>query len=183
VTGYGEYAAEREPAPPDRQPPRAILALLGGCAVIGALLSPLAGWLWVTLADPPQVPLAAGGGIFLGEEALDQRSGITMWFFVIGLGLGAVAGLAVGWWGRRFGWLAVVGVLVLCGVATLASRYLGVHVFGSDPSSEAAGASVGDLIRIDVSLETWVAYLGWPIGGLLGALAAISAWGRASPPG
>jgi hypothetical protein len=156
--------------------------MLAGCAGVGALLSLLVGWLWVVLSNPPTVPLARGGGLFLGEQALDQQSGVTLWFLVLGAGFGAAAGLAVGWWGQRFGWLTVVGVLLLCGVATVLSRYLGVHLFGSDPRSESANASVGDPIRLDVSLDTWVAYLGWPLGGLAGALAAIFGWSRSSLP-
>jgi hypothetical protein len=141
-------------------------------------VSLLVGWLWVVLSDPPQVPLARGGGIFLGEEALDQQSGVTMWFIVLGAGFGALAGLVVGWIGQRFGWLSVAAVLLLCGVATVVSATLGIHVFGPDLRSEAAGASVGDLIRVDMSLGSWVAYLGWPLGGLVGVLAAIAGWSR-----
>ena len=127
-----------------------VAVLFGACAGLGALLSPLVGWLWVALSNPPQAPLAPNGGVFLGEQALNQQSGVTLWFLVLGAGFGAAGGLVVGWVGQRFGWLSVMAVLVLCAVATVLTRYLGVHVFGPDPRSEVVGASVGDPIRLDV---------------------------------
>ncbi len=158
--------------------PRAMAGLFGVAALVGAVLAPLVGWLWVQLADPPTAPLGSNGGVFLGEQGLNQQSGVTLWFFVLGLGVGAAAGLAVGWFGQRFGWLTVLAVLLLCVIGSLGSAYLGIHVFGPDPRAEAAGAKVGHLIQLSVSLDTRVAYLGWPIGGLLGALAAIAGWSR-----
>lgn len=167
------------PPPPRRLPAPRTVAWFGACVLAGLLLSPVVGWLWVSLADPPSVPLAANRGLYLGEQALDQQSGVTLWFLVVGAAFGAVAGVVVGWFGRRVGWPVVFAVLVLCVVGSLGSRYLGVHVFGPDPQEASAHAQVGTLIQIDVRLDTWVAYLGWPIGGLLGVLAAIAGWTRA----
>lgn len=162
----------------DRPLAVSLAALLAGCLVAGVLLGVVAGWLWVRLADPPTVPIAANGGLYLGEQALNQQSGVTMWFIVIGAAFGAVAGLVVGWFGQRFGWPAVVAVLLLCVAGSVCSRYLGVHVFGSDAASAAEHATVGTPIQVDVGIDTRIAYLGWPIGGLVGALAAISTWRR-----
>jgi ABC-type uncharacterized transport system permease subunit len=155
-----------------------VLGFLGVCVLVGAALAPVAGRVWVVLADPPTVRVAANGGLYLGEQALNQQSGVTLWFLVVGAAFGAVAGLVVGWFGRRFGWPAVIGVLLLCLVGSLGSRYLGVHVFGPDPAAAAAHAAVGTPVQLDVRLDTRVAYLGWPIGGLVGALAAIAGWSR-----
>lgn len=172
------------PEPPDRRwrPTRRTAAWFAGCLLAGLLLSPLVGWLWVSIADPPSVPLATNRGLYLGEQELDQQSGVTLWFLVVGAGFGAVAGLIVGWFGRWLGWPVVLAVLVLCVVGSVGSRYLGVHVFGPDPKEASAHAAVGTLIQIEVGLDTWVAYLGWPIGGLLGVLAAIAGWSRPESP-
>lgn len=178
MTGYGGRTVSHAGSRPARPAARGVIGLLGVSALAGLALAPLAGWLWVVLSDPPRAPLYADGGVYLGEQALNQQAGVTLWFIVIGAGFGAVAGLAVSIFGARFGWLTVVAVLVLCLVGTVASRYVGAHVFGSDPKAEAAHAATGDLIRLGVQLDTWVAYLGWPIGGALGALAGISGWSR-----
>lgn len=180
--GYATYAEPAEPTSTTGSPARGVLVLLGIAGGAGVVLGVVAGWLWVSLSDPPRIRLAADGGAYLGEVALNQQAGITMWFLAIGVVLGLVAGALVGWFGQRFGWLAVLAVLVLCTVATLESRYLGVHVFGADAASEVASAHPGDLIRLGVKLDTLVGYLGWPIGGLLGALGAIAFWGRVESP-
>jgi hypothetical protein len=181
VTGFdAQQSLYVRPPVPDRPSAKAVLALFGICAGSGALLSLFVGWLWVTVANPPAAPLAPGGGVFLGEEALNRQSGVTLWFFMLGVGFGAAVGLVVGWIGQRYGWVAIIAVLLLCVVATILTRYLGVHLYGPDPRSEAADAKVGDLIQLDVSVDTWVAYLGWPIGGLVGVLGAIAGWRHSS---
>jgi hypothetical protein len=161
---------------------RALVVLFGGSTLAGLVLAPLAGWLWVTVSDPPKAPLFSNGGVYLGEQGLNQQAGVTLWFIVIGAAFGLVAGLVIGWFGQRFGWLSVAAVLVLCVVGSIGSRYLGVHSFGPDPRAEIAHAQVGDLIQVRAGVDTWVAYLGWPIGGLLGALAAIAGWNRSDDP-
>ncbi len=163
---------------PTQQAAGGVIALFSVSALIGLALAPLAGWLWVVVADPPSARLYSDGGIYLGEQALNQQSGVTLWFFVVGAAFGVAAGLVVSWLGQRFGWLTVVAVLALCVIGTVLSRYAGVHVFGPDPKAEAASAATGDSIRLGVQVDTWVAYLGWPIGGVLGALAAIAGWNR-----
>lgn len=178
MTSYGASVAAHAESGRARPAVRGIVTLLAACALAGLALAPLAGWLWVRLANPPQVMLYSDGGIYLGEQALNQQAGVTLWFFMLGAAFGVVAGLVVASFAARFGWLSVVGVLVLCVLGSLGSRYVGVHVFAADPHAEAAHASTGDLIRLGVQVDTWVAYLGWPIGGVLGALCAIAGWSR-----
>jgi hypothetical protein len=155
---------------------RQVLGLFAAALGLGVVLAVIAGWVWVSVADPPTVPLAENGGLFLGEQELDQLAGVTLWFFAIGAAFGALAGVLIGWFGQRFGWLAVVAVLVACAVGSLLSRYLGIHVFGPDQGEAAAHAALGDPVQLSAQVETWVAHLGWPIGGVIGALAAIAAW-------
>ena len=175
-------ATYAEPPPANPTVDRRVVGLFGCCALVGAALAPAAGWVWVSVANPPTVPLASNGGLYLGEQALNQQVGVTLWFLVVGAGFGAVAGLVVGWFGQRFGWRTVFAVLVLCVIGSVGSRYLGVHVFGPDQRAEATGATVGTPVQLSVQLDTWVAYLGWPIGGLLGVLGAIAGWSRSESP-
>lgn len=182
MAGYDVTTATYVESGSTRSAPKALGVLFGGSALAGLVLAPVAGWLWLVVSDPPKAPLYSNGGVYLGEQGLNQQSGVTLWFIVIGAAFGVVAGLAIGWFGQRFGWLSVAAVLVLCVVASIGSRYLGVHVFGPDPKSEVAHAHVGDLIQVRAGVDTWVAYLGWPIGGLLGALAAIAGWNQSDDP-
>jgi hypothetical protein len=158
------------------------IGLLGlGAVIAGVVLAVLGGWLWSLLAVPPRAPLAPNGGIYLGELALNQMSGLTLWYFVVGVLVGLVGGCALAWFGRPVGWPVILLVLVMCTIAAAGSRWLGVHAFGPDPAAEARQAHVGDLIRMGLGLDTWVAYLGWGIGGVAGALASIAGWSIRRP--
>ncbi|MGH3631959.1 MAG: hypothetical protein ACRDRL_31525 [Sciscionella sp.] len=157
----------------------AVLRWLVGCALVGVVLAFLGGWLWVRLGNPPQAPVVSGGasvGASLGELQISELAKTTVWFLVIGAVLGALAGLAVGWLGRRRGVWAVFGLLALCGAATVLSWVFGQYLFGADLDAQLQHAAVGSMVRLGVSLGTPVAYLGWPIGGLAGVLAAAFFW-------
>ena len=160
----------------------ALTKILLGSIVGGALLGVLHAWLWVMWSNPPDAQVYQDG-IFLDEQALSGQTTITLWYFVIAAGLGLLAGLVIGWFGRRVGWPTVVAVLVMSAVGAVVSRYLGIHVFGPDPKAAAAHAKVGDLIQIGVQIDTKIAYLGWAIGGLVGALASIAGWSLRRPDG
>jgi len=41
-------------------------------------------------------------------------------------------------------------------------------------------AKVGDLITTDMRIESVVAFLGWPVGGLIGVLAGVASWPKPS---
>ena len=140
VWTYGEPPPPQPEPQPDRIHGRRVLGLFGCCVLLGAALAPLAGWVWVTLANPPTVPLASDGGLYLGEQALNQQSGVTLWFFVVGVAFGAVAGLVVGWFGQRFGWPTVLAVLrALCD--RLARQPLSRASTSSAPMPQAAAAN------------------------------------------
>lgn len=143
--------------------------------VIGGVLGVPGAWLWVHFANPPSAPYTPNG-VYLDETGLAQQSGITLWFMVIGALGGLVVGLIVGWLGQRHGWVTVLAIVLLCGAASVVSGWLGGHVFGPDPKAEAQHARPGDPITAGLSLETKVAYLGWPIGGLAGGIVTISGW-------
>ena len=176
MTSYGASVAPSAGARRTAPAGRSLGTLLVAACVAGVALGVLAGWLWVVLSDPPRARLYSDGGIYLGEQALNQQSGVTLWFLVLGAAFGAAAGLLLSVIGARFGWLTVGAVLVLSVVGCIVSRYAGMDVFGSDPRAEAASASTGDLVRLGVQVDTWVAYLGWPIGGVLGSLGGIVTW-------
>ncbi len=151
-------------------------------ALAGVILGVLGGWLWSVVADPP-VGVLTDKGVFLTEErAYDQQVVMTLWFLVVGVGLGLLCGLAVGLLGRKHGVTTVVAVLVMTAIASGLSAWLGIEVFGPDPQAQVASSAVGDPITAALEIATKVAYLGWPIGGLLGLLVGVSTWTRAKAP-
>lgn len=157
--------------------PRQQFLYVVGCMVAGALMGMPAGFIWVRLSDPPSAALTSDG-VYFGETELNQQVGVTLWFLAIGVALGLAAGLVVGWLGHRHGVTTVIAVLALCGAAALVTYLAGVHIFGPDEQAQLAGAAVGDQITSGMGVETKVALLGWPIGGLVGALAAMFGWPR-----
>jgi hypothetical protein len=161
---------------PHGSPPRteSVSVFLGVCALAGLVQAVVGGWLWTVLAHPPSAPVTADG-VFLTEQGLNQQTLETGWFMVVGLGVGALSGLAVGLLGRRLGWQAVVGVLVLCAVGSVGAAWVGQDWLAPSPQHPTTGA-VGHVVHFGVTLGSNVAYLSWPVGGLLGCIAAIATW-------
>jgi hypothetical protein len=161
---------------------RSAAVFVVGCALAGAVLAVPAAWVWLKVANPPAGALTTEGtrqGISLGEIQLNQQAGVTLWFFVVGLAIGLLAGLVVAWLGRRLGVLTVWAVLALCAVAAALTAFLGISVFGPNEKAEASAASVGDQITSKLTIGTDLVYLGWPIGGLVGGCLAIVFWPEA----
>ncbi len=156
--------------------PSQVLFLVA-CTVGGAAVGVPGGWLWASLAGPPSAELTSDGAIF-GEAQLDRQVGVTLWFAVLGAALGLLVGVAVAWRRSRYGVGAVFAVVLACVAASLVSYLTGVHVFGPDASAQLAEARVGQRVTAPVGLGTKIAYLGWPLGGLTGALFAICWWPR-----
>jgi len=158
------------------------------CLAAGLLVAVPAGWLWIRLADPP-APTLERDRIDLGELTLDHISAITLWFFVVGLVAGLSLGVVAGLLGRRHGVVTVVAVVLMCTAAALTSAWCGEHWFGPDDpvdfvalltgdETQLEGRQVGDQLASDVSLATGMAYLGWPVGGMIGVLGAVAGWPR-----
>jgi hypothetical protein len=147
------------------------MAILAGIA-----LAFIGGFVWAKIADPPKA-LVTDDGVFLtGEIGYNAQVVVTLWFIVVGLIGGILSGLVVGLLGRRHGGASVVAVIVMCAVASGLGAWAGIHVFGPDMTAQVADASSGDLITTELSIGSDVAYLGWPIGGLLGAFVGIAFW-------
>ncbi len=166
-------SASASPGRPSTGPQK--LSYVVTSAVGGAALGVPAGFLWVKVAGPPAAALTADG-VYFGENQLNQQVGVTLWYLAVGAFVGLVAGLVVGWLGQRHGLTTVAAVVGCCAAAALVSYWTGVHVFGPDEKAQLAHAEVGDQITSGVSVDALVAPLGWPIGGLVGGLAAMFRW-------
>jgi hypothetical protein len=144
-------------------------------AIFGGLVAaPVAALGWAHLANPPTALVTRRGVFITGEANYNQQVSVTLWFLLIGVVLGFVCGLVVAWLGRRLGVVTVIAVFLLCAVASGVSAWLGAGVFGPDLDAQLAGARVGDLVASELSITSEVAYLGWPMGGMLGVLAGIA---------
>ncbi|MBA2445214.1 MAG: hypothetical protein H0V49_07780 [Nocardioidaceae bacterium] len=162
----------------DRPSPAGAAVFVIGCLVAGAVAAFPAAALWVWLAEPPVVAVTSSGAFF-GEAELNQQSEVTLWFVAIGALLGLVCGLAVGAVGNRHGVVTVLAVLALCTAASALSAYVGIAVWGpAAPSQPDTGPGVGDVFESSLQIDSLIAYLSWPIGGLAGAVAAITRWPR-----
>ncbi len=162
------------------EPPTSSLSarvvLVAVCAAGGAVFAIPAAWVWSRVAGPPSAPLKSDGLVSYGEQSLDQLVGVAMWFIVVCLAFGIVSGLVVAWRGYSYGVASVVAVVALSAVASWLTYKLGHDVFGPDFDGQVKAAQIGDEITYDLTIQTKVAYLSWPIGGLIGAVAGVSAW-------
>jgi hypothetical protein len=130
---------------------------------------------WAAIADPPYA-LVTRQGVFLASEVgYDHRAVETLWFLVVGILGGIIAGAVIGLLGRRHGRVTVVAAVLMGAVATGLAAWSGIHVFGPDLGSQLADAAPGDQVQTALTVTSDVAYLGWAIGALLGLLAATAA--------
>jgi predicted lipid-binding transport protein (Tim44 family) len=148
----------------------AVSSMLGGVAAGFA-----GGAVWAAVADPPMAVVTRQGVFLASEVGYDHRAVETLWFLVVGLVGGLLAGALIGLIGRRHGAVTVVAVVLMGAVATGLAAWSGIHVFGPDLGSQLANASPGDQVRTTLTVTSDVAYLGWSIGALIGLLAATAA--------
>jgi hypothetical protein len=164
----GRLAAER----------RRTVRFLAAALVTGAVASVPMALAWIGLADPPKVEVTDQGA-FLGEFELGQLVDQPAWLIVVGLVAGLGLGFAAAALAPRHPVTAVVGVLLCTTTASVLAGWLGHHVFGPNREEQLASAQVGDVVQVEVTAGTRVAYLGGPVGGLAGALGAFAlVWPR-----
>lgn len=178
---YPAYAGHRdEPTRPVIEQVTFVLLAIA----VGIVLGVAGGYLWSVVSDPP-LGIVTDQGVFLVEEAAyDQQSTMTLWFLVTGAGLGLLGGLLAGWRGARYGVTSVIAVLALSAVAAAVAAWTGIHLFGPDFDAARDAAANGESVTTALDVGSFVAYLGWPIGGLVGVLGAVATLphGRAKRP-
>jgi hypothetical protein len=153
---------------------RVVFAL---ASMLGGVVAGFAGGaVWAAVADPPMALVTKQGVFFGSEVGYDHRVAVTLWFLVVGILGGVAAGVVVGWLGRKHGPAAVVAAVLMSAVASGLSAWSGIHVFGPNVDDALAGASPGDQVKTALSITSDVAYLGWPIGALLGVLLITAVW-------
>jgi hypothetical protein len=144
---------------------RDALVILVTLAVLGVV----AGVLWSQLAEPV-VATRTAEGVVSGEAELAKQVTADGWFAVIGFVGCLLAGLGLTAWRRT----DEVVTLVALVAGSLLAAWLCVQVgtlLGPDPAaSTLAGAAVGKTADNELAVHTWVVYLGWPFGAVVGSL-------------
>jgi hypothetical protein len=139
-------------------------------SVLGGVIAGFAGGaLWAALADPPKALITGQGAFLVSELSYNARVTVTLWFLAVGVLGGIVGGAVIGLLGRRHGPASVVASLLMSAVASGLAAWSGIHVFGPDGPQPHSGAP-GDYVTTALAITSDVAYLGWPIGALLGVL-------------
>lgn len=174
---FGPEPSAREGTPTRTTIAQSVVFVLVATALGAALAVPL-GWVWVTLADPPSVPMGAHG-ISYGEQQMNALAAVPGWFVVIGLVVGIAGGTAITIAGRRYGWVVVVATLGFTLAAAALTRYAGVHWLGPDVRDQLRHSHRGDLVQLDVRLGTRGPLLVWPMGGLAAVVVIVGTiWPR-----
>jgi hypothetical protein len=153
-----------------------VASMLAGVAVGFA-----GGKVWAALADPPLAQITRRGAFLASEVGYDHRVVETLWFLAVGIVGGLFVGAVVGLLGRRHGAVTVAAAALASAVASGIAAWSGIHVFGPDIQSELASASAGDQVRTALTITSDVAYLGWPIGALIGLVLATAVLPRDTP--
>jgi hypothetical protein len=156
----------------DQQSSGADQIVFAVASILGGVVAGFAGGAaWAALADPPKALITQRGAFLVSEVSYDHQVTVTLWFLVVGIVGGLVAGAVIGLLGRRLGPVAVGAAVLMSAVATGLAAWSGIHAFGPDGPQPHAG-SPGDLVPTALSITSDVAYLGWPIGAMLGVLIA-----------
>ncbi len=146
-------------------------ALRDTARVLGLLLvlGLLCGVLWSLVVTPAQFTKLATGGS-MGEDQLGLMFAADGWYVAIALVAGTVAGFGLSRW--RVSDALRTSVLLVLGSAVAAAAMAGTgHLLGpGDPKTALDAARLGARVPDQLTVDTVVVYLAWPVGVLLGAL-------------
>jgi len=137
-----------------------------------ALVGVVAGVLWSQLADPV-VATRTAEGIGSGEVDLAKQVSADGWFAVIGFVGCLLAGVALTVWRRTDEVVTLVALVAGAVLAAWLCRHVGA-LLGPGPATQTlADAAVGKTAEDQLQVHTWVVYLAWPFGAVLGSLVVL----------
>jgi hypothetical protein len=173
---FAGAARTHRPVPSRSSAVRAIVVCLLGYAIAGAV----GGVVWDRVTTLAAYRVTKSGA-YIDEPGLSLVFSSDGWFLVVGLGLGLVGGAALGLAYRRHGFVMVLAVLAGSCLAGYVAYRLGHQLGPTDLRERLRAAKPGQLVPIALSVRSTGCLLGWPIGGLLGALGAALSWKRSDP--
>jgi hypothetical protein len=146
--------------------------------IIGFAALGLAGArIWFEATDLPAF-LVTRNGASLDELQLGRSFNSPGWFLVIGIGGGLLGGLVFGAAYRRHGVVAVVAVFAGSLLASYVCYHYGVTLDQGPVRPRLHAAAPGDRVQVELTLRAVGVRLAWPIGALVGVLAAQYAFWR-----
>ncbi len=144
------------------------LAVLLAMAVLGLV----GGLLWALLAEPPGFTVSRQNAS-MGEAESGKQFGVEVVYGSIGLVLGLAAGLLAGWRLARYGWVLALTLAIGGIVAAMSSLFTGQWLGPPDPAVVIAGASVGAVVPVQLSVESTGLLFSWSVAALVGLLLAV----------
>ena len=149
-----------------------------------ALVGVVAGVLWSQLADPV-VATRTADGVGSGETDLAKQVSADGWFAVLGFVGCLLAGVVLTVWRRTDEVLTLVALVAGAVLAAWLCSKVGA-LLGPDPAAQTlADAAVGKTAEDQLQVHTWVVYLAWPFGAVLGSvlvLLGLPGSGRSAAP-
>jgi hypothetical protein len=127
--------------------------------------------IWFDATDLPAYLVTRDGGS-LDELQLGRSFNSPGWFLVVGLGLGLLGGLVFGAAFRRHGVVAVLAVFAGSLLASYVCYHYGVTLDQGPLGPRLHAADPGDRVPVELTLRAVGVRLAWPIGALVGVLAA-----------
>lgn len=160
-----------------RGPARVVALTVLGCLVAGALM----GVLWSRLAPTAPLRLTDAGAV-LDEAASGSLIADDGWFAVLGVGLGLVTAV-LGWLRWRHRVLAVgTGLAVGSLLGGLLAWRVGGWLGPAPLHVQAAGAQVGAVLHMPLTIRATAVLLVWPITGLITLFALVAGAEEEVPP-
>jgi hypothetical protein len=161
---------------------QAVVTVAGtvGMFLVGATVCAV---VWAAVVEPPtypaDLPMFAGRPIPTGE-GLERTFNIDATYFLTA-GAGAVLlGVLSAAVFRRRGVVTVLAVLLGSVLASLTMRHLGFGLGPETLAAQAQGAGAHGILLSPLRVQATGVYFAWPVGALLGAMAAL--WVLAPAP-
>lgn len=162
-----EFVAQAPVVTPDAAPVprwRRLVFGLPGAATAVLLVGVIAGLIWTFATPLTEYTVTPEGTATTTEWGLSQSAAPVVWFSILALILGVVAGMVLWLPGRRLRWAVIPVTLAVAFVAEMALWAVG-ELFGPGPLHPRIIASApGTVLPQQLTLDTWVPLLMAPLG-------------------
>jgi hypothetical protein len=174
-----QQAARQADAP--RPATRTIVTATVGTMLAACACGVLAAALWAWFADPPYL-VVDGDSAFQDAVQLGRQFGVEAAFAWACLLASVPLGAVVGALWHRVGWPQALTLVLAGALASLIAWQLGGVLGPDEPRSLLAAAADGDRLYQPLELQAKGLLLTFPIGALVGFIAAVATFARDGAP-